>query len=407
MKDLYNREGKIRRVKEKFSEECNRCFRILEEFERYLKLNNYSIGRIEKYWTFLRTIHFLLGNCFDKATKADIENFVIKVDSNENWTEWTKADFKKIIKFFYKWLKGNGEDYPEEVKWIKVKLKKNNEKTPDQILTKEEVELMASKARNLMERAFVLCLYESACRIGEFLNIRIKDIQFDQHGCYTLVSGKTGWRRVRVIDYSKDLLKWLDSHPFKQDPESYVWVRPDNNQRVTPGFANHLLKELAKKAGITKRVHAHAFRHARATELAKILTEQQLKVYCGWVNDSRMASVYVHLSGKDVDEALLKAKGIEVSKEGKPKQAVKVCAKCNEPNSYLAHFCKRCGSPLDVKASFEMEKFEDLLIEYFKVLGEIFPQAKEKFIEIARKKNMLDFFLQKSKKSVDKDEEKD
>jgi integrase len=35
---------------------------------------------------------------------------------------------------------------------------------------------MASKARNLMERAFVLCLYESACRIGEFLNIRIKDI---------------------------------------------------------------------------------------------------------------------------------------------------------------------------------------------------------------------------------------
>jgi hypothetical protein len=110
-----------------------------------------------------------------------------------------------------------------------------------------------------------------------------------------------------------------------------------------------------------------------------------------------MASVYVHLSG-NVDKALLKAKGIEVSKDEKPKQAVKVCPKCNEPNSYLAHFCKRFGSPLDIKASFEMEKFEELLIEYFKALGEIFPKAKEKFIEIARKKNMLDFFLQKSKK---------
>jgi integrase/ribosomal protein L40E len=398
MEDLYRTEVCMERVKEKFSKECYRCFKILEDFERFLKLNGYSLGRIKKYWTFLRRVHSMLCTCFDEATKVDMENFVIKVDSNENWSEWTKYDFKRIVKFFYKWLKGSGKEYPEEVKWIKVKLKRNNEKTPDQILTKEEVELIASKARNLMERAFILCLYESACRIGEFLNIKIKDIQFDQHGCYILVSGKTGWRRVRIMDYSKDLLKWLDSHPSKQDPESYVWVRPDNNQRVTPGFANYLLKELAKKAGITKRVHAHAFRHARATHLAKILTEQQLKVYCGWVNDSRMASVYVHLSGKDVDEALLKAKGIEVSKEEKPKQVVKVCPKCNEPNSYLAHFCKRCGSPLDVKASFEMEKIEELLIEYLKALGEIFPQAKEKFIEIARKKNMLDFFLQNKKK---------
>lgn len=114
-----------------------------------------------------------------------------------------------------------------------------------------------------------------------------------------------------------------------------------------------------------------------------------MKVYCGWVNDSRMASVYVHLSGKDVDEALLKARGIEVGKEEKPKQAVKVCSKCNETNSYLAHFCKRCGSPLDVKATFEIEKFEELLIKYFKALGETFPKAKKKFIEIAKEKNML------------------
>lgn len=194
MDDFYHRESKIKRIK--FSEECSRCFQILENFERYLQLNNYSLGRIEKYWFALRRIHSLLGNCFDRACKADIENFVIKVDSNENWTERTKVDFKKIIKFFYKWLKSNCEEYPEEVKWIKAKLKKNYEKTPEQILTREEVELIATKARNLMEKAFVLCLYESACRISEFLNMKIKDVQFDQYGCFILVSGKTGWRRI-------------------------------------------------------------------------------------------------------------------------------------------------------------------------------------------------------------------
>jgi len=177
--DLYRREEKVRRIKKKLKVECRKCFNILEDFERHLRLNSYSIGRIEKYWCFLRTIHKLLGKCFQQADKKDMEDFVLKVDSNPKWSEWTKADFKRILKFFYRWLRKT-EDYPEEVKWIKVRLKRNNEKAPEQILTREEVELIASKARNLMERAFVLCLYESACRIGEFLNIRIKDIQFDR-----------------------------------------------------------------------------------------------------------------------------------------------------------------------------------------------------------------------------------
>ena len=402
--DLYKREEKVKRIKEKFKVECERCSALLEEFERYLRLNSYSIGRIEKYWCFLRIIHELLGKCFDLADRKDLENFVLNVDSNAKWSEWTKADFKKILKFFYRWLRKT-EDYPKEVKWVKIKLKKNNEKAPEQILTKEEVELIASKARNAMERAFVLCLYETACRISEFLSIKLKDIQFDQYGCFILISGKTGWRRVRIIDYSKDLLSWLDSHPFKNNPESWLWINPKNNQRITPNFANYLLKELAKKVGITKRVHPHAFRHARATHLAKILTEQQLKVYCGWVNDSRMASVYVHLSGKDVDEALLKAKGIKVQEEEKPQQTIKTCSRCKEPNSYLAHFCKRCGNPLDIKVSFEVEKIEELLIEYFKAIGEIFPQAKKKFIEIAEKKGILEIFLDKNEGKKKKNKE--
>jgi hypothetical protein len=36
---------------------------------------------------------------------------------------------------------------------------------------------------------------------------------------------------------------------------------------------------------------------------------------------------------------------------------------------------------------------EDLLIDFFKALGEVFPPAKEKFIEVAKKRGMLDLFL--------------
>jgi len=185
---------------------------------------------------------------------------------------------------------------------------------------------------------------------------------------------------------------------MKSGPESWLWISPKNGERIAQSFANYLLKKLARRAGIAKKAHPHAFRHAISTHLAKILTEQQLKVYCGWVNDSRMASVYVHLSGKDVDEALLKAKGIAVEHEEKPQQTVKVCSRCSEPNSALSHFCKRCGNPLDIKVAFETERLEELLIDFFKVLGECFPKAKEKFLEVAKNKNMFDLFMEKDEK---------
>ena len=44
--------------------------------------------------------------------------------------------------------------------------------------------------------------------------------------------------------------------------------------------------------------------------MANYLTEAQMNVYFGWVQGSDMPSIYVHLSGRDVDYAILKANGV-------------------------------------------------------------------------------------------------
>jgi len=52
--------------------------------------------------------------------------------------------------------------------------------------------------------------------------------------------------------------------------------------------------------------------------LAKILTEQELKVFAGWVQSSKMAGTYVRLSARDTDEAILgKVYGIKKEEKGK------------------------------------------------------------------------------------------
>jgi integrase/ribosomal protein L40E len=399
--DFYNRKQRVESIKRKFKQECSNCYTLLEKFEHALKLNNYSIGRIEKYWCFLRKIHELFGKCFDAVEKKDVEDLIIKIDQNSKWSEWTKNDFKRIVKFFYRWLKyGNLEgDYPDLVKWIKVKMKRNNERTPEQILTKEEIELMASKAVNLRDKALVLILYESGCRVGELLNMKIKDVAFDSYGCYILVSGKTGWRRIRIIEYSKDLLAWLDSHPFKTNPESYIWInleRPNPQAVIRPESINNLLKELAKKANVSKKVHPHAFRHARATHLAKHLTEALMKEHFGWTKDSKMAAVYIHLSGKDLDEALLKIHGIkqEETKQESPK--IKICPRCGEPNSILTHFCKKCNAPLDLKVMLELEdqrkQLDEFLKDFLLFYSQQDPKFKKAFVRFVKEKRAEGLF---------------
>ena len=116
-----------------------------------------------------------------------------------------------------------------------------------------------------------------------------------------------------------------------------------------------MLRKLAEKARV--KINPHAFRHARATHLASKLTEAQMKELFGWVQSSDMASVYVHLSGRDVDNALLRLHGLTKDKEDKDRvMNLRICPRCGEKNDPVSNFCKRCASPLDSKVAIELEE---------------------------------------------------
>ena len=70
-----------------------------------------------------------------------------------------------------------------------------------------------------------------------------------------------------------------------------------------------------------------------------------------------MAAVYVHLSGKNIDDALLKLYGIKNDKEEKESTfKPKECFNCAQVNQASNRFCLRCGIPLDKEAEAEILK---------------------------------------------------
>lgn len=331
------------------------------EFHEYLFMNGVTVPRVLKYLEKLRRIGIWLDKDFDKVTKKDIEKIIMHIQS-QDWSMSTKIDYNIIIKRFYKWLMGNDEEYPEQVKWLKTTLRLKDKPVPSQsdLITEDEIKKLIEAAEHPRDKAFISIIYESGCRVGEIANLKIGNILFDQHGCVLNVNGKTGPRRIRVVNSTSYLTRWMDIHPFKKDREKPLWInfgQVNRQQQMQYNTIRVMIRSLFDKAGIKKRCNPHIFRHSRATFLANHLTEAQMKAYFGWVQHSDMASTYVHLSGRDTDKAILEVNGLtqkRIVEEVKIKP--KKCPKCGFINSDESNYCSRCSSVLDIETAMELQK---------------------------------------------------
>jgi len=208
----------------------------------------------------------------------------------------------------------NDGEEPSIVKWINTSLKDKNRKLPEEMVTEDEVKLMIEVAANKRDKAIIALLWDIGARVGEIGNLLIKHLKFDDLSAVVSLDGKTGPRRVRAVwsvDYLKD---WLEDHPGQNDPEAPLWFNFAKKGKVLEPMRYDAIRmrlnKISEKAGISKKIHPHLFRHSRCTHMANYLTEAQMNAYFGWVQGSDMPSIYVHLSGRDVDDAVLKANGI-------------------------------------------------------------------------------------------------
>lgn len=157
------------------------------------------------------------------------------------------------------------------------------------------------------DKAYIITLYESGARIGEIGSLQIKDVIFEERYTALMLQGKTGTRRTIVVVATPRLNIWIQNHPFKNDPEALLWVSMGTVNRFKamsyPALVK-VLKVTAKRDELGKRVTPQTLRHSRATFLATKLTEAQMNIIFGWKQGSDMPSIYVHLSGRDVDDAI-------------------------------------------------------------------------------------------------------
>lgn len=358
--DAHDCKTRLEQILEKIKNDpfiSERNKQAIIKFHENCFVEGISAGRIARYMYDLRNLSKWLEKDFEDANRDDIKALIGKIekktyhtkksDKEVPYQESTKREFKICIRKFYRWLRSSDE-YPEEVKWIKLHNKKcGRNRLPEEMLTEEDIKKLINASNNPRDKAFISVLYESGCRIGEIFSLKLKHIKFDQYGAQLLVNGKTGFRRIRIIASAPYLTEWINKHPKNDDSESPLWITR-NFQIMKYQAVTTTIKRIAEKVGVKKKTNPHNFRHSRATYLANHLTEAQMKEFFGWIQGSDMASIYVHLSGRDVDNALLKVYGIKNNEEKEESQLKpKNCPRCNEINTFNNKFCSKCGMILD------------------------------------------------------------
>lgn len=334
-----------------------------------------------------------IGKSYESITSDDLIAWARVIDSQ--YSEGTAQLYRvKVRSFLTRIHNGDNEDadMPSVVKVIKPRQIRQD--YLKHVLTKEEVLRMIRAARSQRDRALMFCLYESGARAGEILGIRIQDIVLNEHGGYIVVNGKTGGRRIPLIESIPELQMWLNMHPFKDDKTCPVWVVPSANKKALTYRAMYdIVETLAKRAGLPSDVSPHSLRHASATHHATKLNEFQMRQLYGWTSNSPMPSRYVHLSGRDLDDAIRAYNGIATTSHGEAVNPtrLKVCPRCHTDNSALAGFCMQCGMALDLKTAVEIQersaKADDFTAD---ILTELMKQVPDVLQRIIAEKGGID-----------------
>ncbi len=244
-------------------------------FETYLRLEKSLSGNsIEAY---LNDIHklekFFASTGKDvspvEVTYADLKEFLVWFGSGNQKTR-TQARVLSGIRAFFRFLLIEGEitDNPASL----IELPKTGLKLPE-VLSVEEIDRIIevidlSKPEGHRNKAIIETLYSCGLRVSELVSLRITDIHYGEG--FVLVTGKGD--KQRLVPVSDKALKEIDI--YRNDRNRLPVVYDQNilflnrrGRRLTRAMIFTMIKELAAKAGIRKKISPHTFRHSFATHM--------------------------------------------------------------------------------------------------------------------------------------------
>lgn len=198
---------------------------------------------------------------------------------------YSQNRYKDKLKRFCRWLKIDTKKILKRQKETKKELQKSD------LLTRDEIREILKHLSRPIDKALFMILFETKCRQSEIINLKMKDVTFyDSYAEVYIRESKTSQRNIPIVESIPYLARYLEDYPHREDTEAYFIVHKwkGRYKKYSLFSFNRLLTRNTKF--LKKKVYTHLLRHTGLTEMARHLTEFQLKQMVGWTMDSKQAS---------------------------------------------------------------------------------------------------------------------
>lgn len=263
-----------------------------EEMVHRLKEQRYSAQTLKIYvQMFEEFINYYPGLDINNISDKQIKQFLRYLVTERKISTSYQNQSINAIKFYYEKVLGG----PRKVYYID---RPKKEKTLPAVLSVEEIKALFASVENIKHKCLLMLAYSSGLRLGEIIRLKIKDI--DRERMQIRVVQSKG-KKDRYTKLSLRFLQILDEYIEIEKPREYVFEGVKGGQ-YSPNSAQNIIKAVAQKAGLKKRVTMHTLRHTFATHsLENGVDLRYIQSMMGH-ESSRTTEIYTHVTTKGFDQ---------------------------------------------------------------------------------------------------------
>ena len=186
---------------------------------------------------------------------------------------------------------------------LEIERTKTRKRVVERLSREEEKRLIQAAYRDKSEHGLLIkTLFQTGARVSEFINIRVRDFFFDET---MILIHKAKGGKSRYVPILPDLAQELRTH--LGDRATGYLFESNRNLPYSARRVQQIVKEIAEKAKIKKRVYPHLLRHSVATTLLERgMPIEQIQKFLGH-SKLETTQVYAESTTEMIKESYRKA----------------------------------------------------------------------------------------------------
>ncbi|WP_298278815.1 site-specific tyrosine recombinase/integron integrase [Ferroplasma sp.] len=232
----------------------------LRSFERFMITERKSFYTIKEY-------KFLISGFLSYCNKdifsinfEDIENYKNFIVTEKNYSKASQYLAMKALKLYYKFK--NTEIPPNLVP------PRRSQKMPV-YLNQRDAGILLNGSSSTRDRAIISVFLYTGLRVSELVNLEIGDADFEENIIY-VHAGKGDKDRIVVMpDICKEQIKDYIKERIKIRSNNNYLFLSNKKTKFNTSTVERMVKRVAEKSGITKKVTPHVLRHTFATSILR------------------------------------------------------------------------------------------------------------------------------------------